>query len=382
MDSVFNNFILSKGIYESILEALPDGILLIDSNDIIKYANLSSLHILKASSPSDIIGCSYKQFIKSTNNTDIDFEIKDQPIFSAYLKQLNGQYMFSDIDFSQLSSNEFIIIIKNTNLSKRNKRIHALYNKQKDKSRKLVDDNRKKAYFYSSLSHELRTPINLIFGSLQVLELNKKDVKHSPLNITKHINLIKQNCLRMMKIVNNIIDVNRLEGGFLKVNLSNTNIIPLLENIIYSASEYAKLKYINFVFDTNCEEYKLFCDPQLIERIMLNLISNAIKFTPSNGTIQINFQSGKEYVTITVCDSGVGIPQEKLNTIFNRFEQVDNSLVKNHIGSGIGLNLVKEIVHLHGGNINVTSQLNKGSQFTITLPVQNKCLSKIMEEKK
>ncbi|MCG8482893.1 MAG: HAMP domain-containing histidine kinase, partial [Clostridia bacterium] len=195
--------------------------------------------------------------------------------------------------------------------------------------------------------------------------------------------LIKQNCLRMMRIVNNIIDINRIETGFLKVNSSNINIVSLLENIIYSASEYANLKYINFIFDTDCEDYHLLCDPELIERIMLNLISNAIKFTGSDGTIWINFQSGEEYVTISVRDSGVGIPKDKLNTIFDRFEQVDNSsFVKNYSGSGIGLNLVKEIVQLHGGNITVTSQVNEGSQFTITLPVSDNAIPKIMEDKK
>lgn len=370
-------------VHESILEALPDGILLVNSKGIIKYANSSALKVLKASGTSDIAGCSYKQFLKGTlDNTDIDLTTKDQPVISVYIKQLNGQYMFAEIDFSQISSREFIIIIKSTALSKRSQRVRALYNKEKKERLKMLEENRKKAYFYSSLSHELRTPINLIFGSLQVLELEKKDAIKAYLHIGKHIKLIKQNCLRMMRIVNNIIDINRLESGFLKVNSSNINIVTLLENIVCSASEYANLKYINFVFDTDCEEHYLFCDPELIERIMLNLISNAIKFTGSNGTIWINFESGKEYVTITVCDSGIGIPQDKLSTIFNRFEQVDNSFVKNHTGSGIGLNLVKEIVQLHGGSINVTSQVNKGTTFTITLPALYTNVPKTMEEKK
>lgn len=372
-----------KKIHESILEALPDGILLIDMNGIIKYVNRSSAQIFKVAKSSDIIGCSYKQFLKSTDdNTDIDLNIKNQPVLSVYIKQSNNQYMFAEIDFSQLSSKESIIIIKNTTLSKRSKRMRALYNREKSERLKMAEENRKKSYFYSSLSHELRTPINLIFGSLQVLELKKNDTMQSHLHITKHIKLIKQNCLRMMRIVNNIIDINRIETGFLKVNLSDINIVALLENIIFSASEYANLKYINFVFDTDCEDYHLLCDPELVERIMLNLISNAIKFTQTNGTIWVNFLSGKEFITICVRDSGVGIPQDKLNTIFNRFEQVDNaSFVKNYTGSGIGLNLVKEIVQLHGGNITVTSQVNVGSQFTITLPVPNNALP-IMEDKK
>lgn len=372
-------------LYKTILESLSDGIIFIDSQGIIKYVNPSAIKLLSATSASEIIGNEYEEYIiRTIDDKKIDLNIKNQPTISICIKRTNNQLMIAEADFIHLTDG-YIISIKNSSLSRKNDRIHALYNKEKEEKFKMMEDNRKKSYFYSTLSHELRTPINLIFGSLQVLELYKTDIlnqaNHPHKSIFKHIELIKQNCFRMIRIVNNMIDINRLEAGFLKINLQNINIVSLLENITISASEYARIKCIDLIFETDEETYSLPCDPEMIERIMLNLISNALKFTDVNGTIIVSLTFDSKDAIISVQDSGIGIPQDKLQSIFNRFEQVDNSFVKNHCGSGIGLNLVKELVILHKGKINVTSDINKGTKFVITLPLQTSCTYKTMEEK-
>ena len=170
------------------------------------------------------------------------------------------------------------------------------------------------------------------------------------------INIIKQNCYRFTKLVNNIIDVSKIESGFLKLNLSNENIVNIIENIVQSVSDYIKVKGLNIVFDTNTEEKIIACDPDKVERIIINLISNAIKFTNASGSIFVNIIDKGDTVEISVKDTGIGMDKKHLNNIFKRFHQVDKSLSRNTEGSGIGLSLVRSIVKLHGGKISAESK--------------------------
>jgi len=178
-----------------------------------------------------------------------------------------------------------------------------------------------------------------------------------------------QNCYRLLRIINNLIDITRIDGGFLNLELRNHNIVSLVEEITLSVVEYTKSKNINLIFDTEIEEKIIACDADKIERVLLNLLSNAIKFSNSNGTIEVNIFDKQDYVAISVKDNGIGIPQEMKNKIFERFSQVDSSFTRRTEGSGIGLSLVKSLVELHKGKIEVKSEVNKGSEFIITLPV-------------
>ncbi|WP_279051903.1 sensor histidine kinase, partial [Intestinibacter bartlettii] len=135
-----------------------------------------------------------------------------------------------------------------------------------------------------------------------------------------------------------------------------------------SVLEYVNNKGIELVFDTEVEEEIIACDPDKIERIILNLLSNAIKYTEADGKISVNIYSDKENVYITVSDTGIGIPEEKINKIFERYEQIDNKLTRNFNGSGIGLSLVGSLVEMHEGRVWVESKVNEGSKFIISLP--------------
>ncbi|MFW2490359.1 PAS domain-containing sensor histidine kinase [Clostridium chromiireducens] len=221
-----------------------------------------------------------------------------------------------------------------------------------------------------NISHELKTPLNVISATAQLLEMyymddsitNKEDI------LIKHFKSIKLNTYRLSKLINNIVDSSKIEAGFLELNLLNANIVNVVEEIVMSVTSFVKIKGLNIIFDTDTEEKIIACDPEKIERIMLNLISNATKFSNDNGEIFVNVKDMDDWVEISVKDNGIGIEEKKLDIIFNRFEQVDKSLSRNTEGTGIGLNLVKSIVKLHGGSINVESEYGKGSKFTVTLP--------------
>ena len=220
--------------------------------------------------------------------------------------------------------------------------------------------------FLANISHELRTPINLILSSLQVLNLKLNLLDEELFKyFRRYLNIVDQNGKRLLKLVNNLIDTTRLESGCFSYNPKNKDIINYVENICFSVSEFVKSNNLSIIFDTDTEEKLIAFDPDNMERIILNLISNAIKFNKPGGEIEV-FISCKDDVKISVKDSGIGIPEDKIDKIFERFEQVKNSSKKE--GSGIGLNLVKSLVEMNNGSINVKSDLGKGSEFTIVLP--------------
>jgi iron only hydrogenase large subunit-like protein len=221
--------------------------------------------------------------------------------------------------------------------------------------------------FFTNISHELRTPLNVIYSVLQ-MEMNYYD-NLTVENLGKYNKIIKQNCLRLIRLVNNIIDLSRIEAGFFKPLYTVENIINVIENITMSITAYVENKRMNLIFDTEVEELYCSCDANLIERIMLNLLSNAVKYGKENGTITVLIYKNDSNVVISVKDEGIGIPEEMQKKIFERFQKVDTSLSRQSEGSGIGLSLVKSLVEIQGGTISCNSKTDEGTEFLVTLPL-------------
>lgn len=222
-----------------------------------------------------------------------------------------------------------------------------------------------RGFFFANISHELRTPLNLIFSSVQILErtcsLNNKQEKYT--------DLIKQNCYRLMKTINNIIDLTKLDSNHEELSPKNYDIVRTVEDITASVSDYANNKGIEIIFDTEIEEQTLAFDIDKMERVMLNLLSNAIKFTENGGNITVKTYIKDNMFCISVKDTGIGVPADKIPLVFDRFVQVDPSIRRCNEGSGIGLSLVKSLVDMHGGIIQLNSTLGEGSEFIIMLPM-------------
>ncbi|MDR3594471.1 [Fe-Fe] hydrogenase large subunit C-terminal domain-containing protein [Clostridium sp.] len=234
--------------------------------------------------------------------------------------------------------------------------------------------------FFTNISHELRTPLNVIYSVLQLESVYKDNLSVD--NISKYNKIIKQNCLRLIRLVNNIIDISRIEAGFFKPLFKLENIVSEVEDITLSIKTYVENKRMNLVFDTEMEELYINCDINLVERIILNLLSNSVKYGKENGTIKIYiYQPDSQNVAISVKDDGIGIPEEMQKKIFDRFQKVDTSLSRKNEGSGIGLSLVKSLVELQKGTITCKSKLHNGSEFLLTFPLDSK-EHKLSEEMK
>ena len=236
--------------------------------------------------------------------------------------------------------------------------------KAKDKAEEI---NRLKSYFISNISHELKTPINVILCAAQLLESKRVD-NYNINNENNTIDIIKDNSYRLIRLINNIIDVEKAEVDELTLNLKKDNLVSLIEDIVTSVIPYAKRKELNLIFDTEEEEIIMDMDIEKIERIILNLLSNAIKFSNENGNIYIRIMLNNDDVDIVVEDEGIGISKDDIPYIFDKFIQVDNTFNRKNEGSGIGLAIVKSFIDIHNGKIMVESQVGKGTKFIVKLP--------------
>lgn len=229
--------------------------------------------------------------------------------------------------------------------------------------------------FFANVSHELRTPLNIILASIQLsYDLEKPDNEndyhdYNKNNINRTLDTIKKNSYRLLRLINNLIDSSKITASFYDIHMTNCNIVNIVEDISSSVIDYVKARDLNIIFDTSIEEMIIACDADIIERIILNLLSNSVKFTNPGGSIFIRMYEENENIIISVKDTGIGIKFDEQKMVFERFKQVDKALNRKKEGSGIGLYLAKLLVEMHKGSIELKSELGNGTEFIITLPI-------------
>ena len=324
----------------------------------------------------DIIGKDVMECFPSVSQTDL-LKIMKQ-VWETGIPQNLGPRVYEDYRIRGWRDNYYIYKLSP-------EKIVVVYDDitEEIEYKKIINENQKmltetleleklQAEFFANISHELRTPLNIILGTIQLNGMMIED-EDNPIDrrkIINNINIEKQNCFRLLRLINNLIDSTKLDSSNLDINMINCNIVNLIEEITQSVAQYINNNNLTLIFDTDVEEKIVACDLDKIERIMLNLLSNSIKFTELGGSIFVNIIDGDEYLTITVEDNGIGIPSDKLNIIFDRFRQVDKSFTREYEGSGIGLSLVKSLVEMQDGKILVESQYGVGTKFTIRFPVR------------
>ena len=247
-------------------------------------------------------------------------------------------------------------------------------NRQLEENKRLYERNIRNEKFkndyFVNLSHELRTPLNIILSVLQLL--NSLEEKG---NITRekalyYIDVIKKSSNSLLSIINDIIDSSNIESGAYKISKQeNIDIVYLVEETALNMSEYINNKGIELIIDPEIEELPICCDSKEIERCVGNLIGNAVKFTEKDGKIKVLIKEQDNTVSISIEDNGLGISKDDQEFIFKRFEQGGNVNSTKVSSSGVGLTLVKYIVELHGGHVELESELGKGSKFTLVLPI-------------
>lgn len=248
----------------------------------------------------------------------------------------------------------------------------------KEKSRLLIESLEREKIttdFVVSLSHELRTPLNIIKNGASIIKLKIQDDNISKEYSVEKLDNIIKNSNRLQRYINNLIDVSRFESNQILLDSSSENIVQIVEDTVLSIIDLGKNHNIEIIFDTSDEEIIMDVDISKLQRIILNLLSNSIKFSKDEGTIFVNIEKIDDYVVIAIKDNGLGIPEGSLPHIFDKFKRNDNDkeLARHHEGSGLGLYIVKNLVTLMDGEIKIKSTLNVGTEVTIILPIKNTC---------
>ncbi len=350
----------SEKTYKLLLQTLPEGIIIIDKNTKnYIYRNESMIKILKdigVDKLNDLIKEYIKQyscgkFKKFTLNTedkkDISLAIidrKEEGTLMVVVRVIKDEY----------------------NVEKMEERLNEINYKNKFKNEFLVN-----------LTNDIKKPVNTILSVNNILNINQK--KYNSEYVSNYTKLVKQNCNRLTRLLNNIEEIYNIDNSIYDMNLSKCDIVYLIKDIVEKSKIYTDEKNIKLKFSANIKEKYTIIDKDKIEKIILNLLSNSIKFTDKGGNIAIDLFIENEIIKIGVIDSGVGIPDDKLNIIFENFEQVDRSLSRGAEGAGVGLSLVKKLADLHKAKIEVKSEVGKGSAFYIIL--DEKDISKVEGEK-
>ncbi len=241
------------------------------------------------------------------------------------------------------------------------------YEELKKTNIKLEKLERLKSEFISIVSHELRTPITSIKSSLDMLLAGRMgEITDTQGNF---ITLAKRNVNRLSGIINDLLDLSKIEAGKMEYRFEPCNLIEPIKFVVSSFEQLAQKKNIKIVFDAEKEEFKINADPGRIEQVASNLISNAVKFTPENGQITVKIQEEDNNAKVSVIDNGIGIKEEDISKVFDKFQQIENSLDRKVGGTGLGLPIAQQLVEAHGGRIWFESEFQKGSTFYFTIPV-------------
>ena len=355
LENTIMNIEQSEKTYKLLLQTLPEGIVIINpmTNKHI-YRNEASIRMLKIIGL-DKLNESIRTYIKEEN-------------YGEFKRFTIDKIKNIDISLAVVKREEegtLIVVFRMLDYEFKSIQLEKELNKMKEK-------NKFKTEFLSNVAYDIKKPINTIFEINNKLIDNKGNYNSE--NINNHTRLVTQNCYRLIKLLNNIEYVSKIDNGTCTLELRKFDIVKFVDNIVKISRSYTDKKGIHISFKSEINKKILALDIDKVEKIILNILSNAIKFTDTGGKIDINLYIEKENVCISIKDTGIGIPKDKKDIIFENFEQIDTTLSRGCEGTGMGLSVVKKLANLNNIKINVESELNKGSEFKIILP--NNILSK------
>ena len=360
----------SEKRYTDLISSIKSIILITNQDKIIYINNPSNIGVSISKLQ---IGCSIGEYIDSLlENNLITKKIKERIVYIKSRNENAKQYKINVIltdkrDFEvfivHTSTDDKLIYINDVTEIKRSHKLKAQYDEYL-KEEKVKDE------FFSNISHELRTPINLIFSAIQLNEIYIEDSNYD--KIISNNDAIKQNCLRLIRTINNFIDANKISEGYITPNNKVVNIVSVVENISGACTKYINKIKNKLIFDAEEEEIYVYCDKEMIERAVLNLLSNDVKYGKNNGTIFINLVIENDAVAIHIRSEHYTIDEEILPFMFDKFSKLNKSLNRSKEGSGLGLFLTKKLIEINGGTIDVFSDKENGSEFIIRLKITDK----------
>ena len=337
-----------------------------EDNRLYKYISYSDEYNFEADN--------YKNSINQFNILDIDNNEKllilplEKGIIYIIYENNDVNFEFIGSMFQDLVVKLNISIDACLNVQKmknKNKMLKLLTNEMKQQQKELLESDKYKSNFLANMSHELKTPLNSIIVISSIMGKNKKNKLDE--EQVKNMKIINSCGNDLLVLINDILDISKIEAGEISISLSKININQLIEDLVSEMEPLVIQRGLVLEFNCLLNDINLLSDPHRIKQILKNLLSNAIKFT-DDGIIDVVLEENANDITIKVIDQGIGIAQEKLGHIFDRFKQADGSTTRKYGGTGLGLSISKELSHLLGGDIKAFSKLGVGSTFELILP--------------
>ncbi|SQB34705.1 sensor histidine kinase [Clostridium perfringens] len=344
-------------LFNKINSAIGDYIF-ISKGEKLFYLNDEALEFLEVENKESILFESMEVLYEKILEKQV--YLKEKGSMDSYkeiiFKNIKGGYSNGEFYTIPFGDNYKIIIIND--ITKKNNALRL----NKYLKYKLEEENIK-GEFFTNICHELRTPINVINSALQ---LNNLNIENRDINSIERNNLvIKQNCLRLIRTINNFIDANKISEGQIETNIMVLNVVEVVENILDASSEYISKKKINFVFDPDFEEIFIAIDSEFLERIILNLLSNSVKYGSENGNIYVKiYFEGKDLV-IMIENDGIAISYDEQKYIFDKFTKSNKALNRTQEGSGLGLYISKSLMKMQGGDLKVDIYEGHGNRFKL-----------------
>jgi signal transduction histidine kinase/ligand-binding sensor domain-containing protein/DNA-binding response OmpR family regulator len=303
--------------------------------------------------------------VKASNNDGV--WSKNETRIKIYVRPPFWRTPFAYL-FYVLAAGGLLLYIRNRGIAKI--RQQFTWEQEREQARRIRELDRLKLKFLTNLSHDFRTPISLIMGPVEQL-INEGGAEGK---IDK-LNMIRRNARRLLNLVNQLLDFRKMEEHELRLQLSKGDFVSFVKEVSESFRDMSERKHIGFIFSSSIDKMDALFDHDKIERVLFNLLSNAFKFTLQGGMIRVEVDdagknsTGNNRVSIKVIDTGIGIPKDKQEEIFERFFQNYSASSVLNQGTGIGLSITKEFIRMHGGEIEVESEPGQGSVFTILLPL-------------
>lgn len=338
----------NKETYYGLIQTLPEGIILVNKYTKKQvYTNKYMMRLLK-----DMGLEKFNKIIDTYLENNEEFNFK-----TFYVNQEKNKKISIAIEQVPKQDN-LLIIVRDLEIEQQ---LESVYNKLQI----IKERNKFKTEFLTRASSIIKKPINTIFEVNKLL--GDKNEVYNYDGMRSYTKTVKQNSYRLKRLLNNIEEISKIEAGIYYRDYKIYDLVKYLETLVDLCREYTKPKDLNITFESNKREVLIFMDKEKIEKIILNLLSNAIKFTEKGGKIKVLLKVEKKDVTIAIKDNGSGIPSNKLDFIFENFEQVNRSLSRTAEGTGVGLYLVKKLASVHHAKIQVNSKIGYGSKFEVIL---------------
>ncbi|WP_294186944.1 HAMP domain-containing sensor histidine kinase [uncultured Clostridium sp.] len=345
-------------VYKSFLESLPSPIVIINSSFRISYCNLKFLNEIGEENIREVVNRPIYKFVDFSDkiNKEICFDKNLNPRTTSV--KLNNKKI--EVRFFNLNNDDSECILIFKDLTEKIKLFCMKEALEDAQGREEIKKN-----FLSNISHDLKIPINSIYSAIQLerILIDKNDIE----KVKSYNDISMENCLILTKLTNNIIDISQIDTENLEINLGLYNIVDFVEDYLFSLSPYINNSGIDIIFDTSEEEIYMYFDKEMMQRVILNLVSNSIKFTKSGGNIFVKIEDFNEYVLIELKDNGIGMSKEFIARAFNKYEIEKRNKNNYSTGFGVGLSMVYNLIKAQNGDIDIKSEVGKGSNFSIKL---------------